>query len=152
MILAALGLLFRGQMPSLIAKHYAEGFTMYPASTEYTLGMLGFTILCLALLHRWIDQGDNKIGPGATVRFLQRWSSWSLTVYVLHQIIHLWPLWIYGVWMGHDDPTFYWRNAISTPAALGLALAFVVLGTVAMILLEHHKKYSFESVMRWTCD
>ena len=64
----------------------------------------------------------------------------------------MWPLWLYGVWMGKEDPTYYWRQAMSTPMALGLAVAFVVLFYFVLILLERWKKMSIEWWMRWLCE
>ncbi|HYV36687.1 MAG TPA: heparan-alpha-glucosaminide N-acetyltransferase domain-containing protein [Gemmataceae bacterium] len=151
-LFAALMEILGPTLPAPLARHYADGLTMYPASTPYLLGMLGLSMLSFALLNRWIDRRDTTTPPGHVVRFLQLWSTFSLTVYFVHLMAHIWPLWIYGVWMGQDDPTFYWQQAMSAPAALCWTLAFVVLGTLALQFLERHKKYSFEAFMRWLCD
>jgi len=139
-------------IPPWIAKHYASGFTIFPASTEYIFGMLGLSVFCLGVLHRWIDQNERITGTGHVLRFLRRFSAFSLTVYIVHHAAHLWPLWIYGAAMGHEDPTLYWRAAMSTQLALVLSLVFVVVCYVALIFLERHKKLSFEWWMRWVCD
>jgi uncharacterized membrane protein len=141
-----------GQAPYLFAKHYATGFALYPASTEYIFGMLGLSLLCLALLRHWIDRNERITGAGRVLTFFRRYSYLALTVYVAHLALHLWPLWLYGVWMGQEDPTYYWRQAMSTPMALGLAVAFVVLFYFVLILLERYKKLTLEWWMRWSCE
>src|SRR5262249_15865770 len=105
-------------MPRVLAKYYMNGITMYPGSTEYVLGTLGLGMFCLAVLHSWIDLNPRMTSTGVVLRFWQRWSAFSLTIYIVHLAVHLWPLWLYAVAMGKDDPTFYWRKAMSTPAAL----------------------------------
>ncbi len=167
MALWAIDIAVGGQLPHVIAKNYATGVTMYPASTEYILGMLGYSLLCLAILRRWIDrptravagpasagEGRNErmTGAGPVFTFLRRYSYFALTVYVAHLALHLWPLWLYGVGMGKEDPTYYWRQAMGTPMALGLAAAFVVLFYFVLILLERRKKMSIEWWMRWLCE
>jgi uncharacterized membrane protein len=152
MAIAALDVALGAQSPDLIAKHYATGFTLYPASTEYILGMLGFSLLCLALLHRWVDRNERITGTGLVLTFFRRYSYLALTAYIVHLAVHLWPLWLYGVWRGQEDPTYYWRQATSTPVALGLAVAFVVLFYFVLIFLERKKKLSVEWWMRWLCE
>jgi uncharacterized membrane protein len=152
MALAVVDVALGAQSPFLMAKHYATGFTLYPASTEYILGMLGFSLLCLAILRRWVDRNERITGAGPVLTFFRRYSYLALTVYIVHLAVHLWPLWLYGVWMGQEDPTYYWRQATSTPVALGLAVAFIVLFYFVLIRLERQKKLSVEWWMRWLCE
>ena len=125
--LSALAIIIGPHAPYLVAKHYTNGITFYPASTAYVLGALGVSLLCLAALHRWVDQNENVKGSGPVLTFFRRYSQFALTVYIVHHMVHLWPLWFYGAWQGQDDPTYYWRQAMSTPAALALAVAFLAL-------------------------
>jgi uncharacterized membrane protein len=148
MMVAALLFLFGKQLPAFLGKHYAEGVAMNPTTTEYTLGALGFCMVCLAAMHCGIDAAEPSPSPGIVVRFLQRWSVFSLTIYLLHHFAHLWPLWLYAVWMGQDDVTHYWRQAISTPVAAALTLAFIVVADLLLRFLERHKRWSFEALMR----
>jgi uncharacterized membrane protein len=150
--LSGLGVAVGSSLPTLISQHYANGPTEFPASTEYVLAMLGFTILGLVLLHRWVDRKDNVAGNGRLIIILGRFSSFSLTVYVFHQMVILWPLWIYGAWTDAEDPTVFWRRAMSTPMAIALATAFIVACYFVLGILENYKKYSLESLMRWICD
>jgi uncharacterized membrane protein len=151
MAIAALGIILGAKMPRLIAEYYTNGFTFFPASTEYILGTAGLTMVCVALLYQCLDLSNRNPRIGPVMRFFQRWSTFSLTIYIVHHVVHLWPLWLYGVWMGKDDPTFYWRHAMNTPTALGLALAFVIVCNFALIFLERHKRLSFEWLMRRVC-
>ncbi len=139
-------------LPAFLSRTYSNELTEFPAATRYLLAMLGFAILALVLLHRWVDQNENVKGDGPFLVFLRRYSYFSLSVYVLHHMVILWPLWIYGVWMGHDDPTFYYRKAMRTPMAFALALVFIIACYFVLLLLENNKKYSLESLMRWICE
>jgi uncharacterized membrane protein len=147
--LALLGVVFRAHLPALLRKHYVTGFTRFPASTEYVAGTLGFSMVSLVLLHHWIDRNPRAATRWLT--FLRRYSVFSLTVYILHHVAHLGPLWAYGAWR-HDDPTYYWRQAMDTPTALALALAFVVACHGLLAFLERRGSYGLESPMRWLCD
>ena len=166
MSISAAGVAFGARAPYLIAKHYTAGFSEYPASTGYVLGAVGLCLACFALLHCLFDREEEtadgplhsgrllrgRLHSGPLLRFIRRYSEFSLTVYIVHSILHLWPLWCYGVWMGQDDPTFYWKQAVPTPTAFGLGIAFVILCSFCLIVLERHKRFTFESLMRWICD
>jgi len=152
MLLSVISMALGGVLPSFIARHFAGG-TIFPASTAYIIGTSGLSVLCLGVLHRWIDQNERITGTGPVLLFFRRFSAFSLTVYILHHAVHIWPLWIYGVaMMGKEHPTFYWRSAMSTQLALTLSLVFIVVCYVALIFLERHRKLSFEWWMRWVCD
>ncbi len=96
-------------LSSTLVRHYGQGFSEFPASTVYVLAMLGFILISSVLLHRWVDRKADGKGDGPLMTVIGRFSVFSLTVYILHHAVILWPLWIYGVWKGHDDPTHYWR-------------------------------------------
>lgn len=159
--LALLGLLLLGLSgglfwlgtapPALVLRHYAEGFSEFPASTPFVLAMLGCAFLSLALLHRWVDRMGIE-GNGLLFRMVRRYSAFSLTVYILHHMVILWPLWAYGAWMGHEDVTAYWRLALDTPTALLLSGGFVVICPMVLIVLEKKRTWSVEAWMRWLCD
>jgi hypothetical protein len=54
--------------------------------------------------------------------------------------------------MGHNDPYFFWRKAMSAPLALTLAVLFLVLCYPLLMLLEKFRKFSLEALIRWLCD
>jgi uncharacterized membrane protein len=139
-------------VPAAIAGHYLTDVTFYPASTTYIFGTLGLSILALGLLHRWIDCNERITGNGRISRFFQRFSAFAFTAYIVHHMAHIWPLWLYGILKGEDDPTFYWKHALNTPLAFGLAVAFIVAFSFGLVFLERRRKWSFEALMRWVCE
>ena len=52
----------------------------------------------------------------------------------------------------HDDPTEYWRQAVSTPTALALAAAFTVACALLLPVRARHGGYGCETLLRWLCD
>ena len=151
MLVSLFGVLFRETVPPVIRKQYLTGFAMNPASTEYVVGTLGMSMVGLVLLNRWVDQNEQITGTGRFLHFLRLYSAYSLTLYVLHHMAHLWPLWVYGAW-SQGEATHYWRNALSTPTALILAAGFMILSYPVLIVLDRHGKPGLESLMRWLCD
>jgi uncharacterized membrane protein len=150
--LAAILLMLQRFMPAAIANFYLTDVTFYPASTTYIIGMLGLSMLTLGLLHSRLDCCLSFTGKGRILRFFQRYSAFAFTVYIVHHMAHLWPLWLYGVWKGEDDPTEYWRQAMSVPLAFGLAIVFIAAFSFVLVWLERRKKWSFEALMRWVCE
>ncbi len=133
--------------PGLFTRYYADGYSEFPASTAFAVGMLGVCFLSLALARRGFDR--RRLGWCS--RQLQRFSAFSLTIYVVHHAVHLWPLWLYGAWMGQPEITQYWRNAMGTPLAVGLAVVFLTLCAFALPRLERRKNCCLESLMRRVC-
>jgi uncharacterized membrane protein len=152
LVLSAIGAAIGAQHPCLISQVYANGLTEFPAATDYVLGMLGVLFLSVVLLNQWFDQKEGTTANGPCITILRRYSVFSLTAYVLHHMVILWPLWIYGSWSCPEDPTLYWRRAMPTPMAFALAIAYMVVCYLVLLFLEKHRKYALESLMRWICD
>ena len=76
----------------------------------------------------------------------------ALTAYVVHHVVHLWPLWAYGLWRGKSDPEYYEGGVMDTPTAILLAAIFIALFYFATIALERRKRYTLEGFMRWVCE
>lgn len=150
-LLGVAALVLAGPLPTLLARFY-RGLTEFPASTAYVLAMLGVVLLALTLLHDRMDQNALALDNLFIVKQIRRFSAFSLTVYIAHHLVILWPLWIAGAWSGASDPTVLWRQAMSTPLALTLAGAFIVLCSLALIVLENVKRFSLEAIMRRICD
>ncbi len=150
--LAGIGIVAASLLPSIVADYYASGVSEFPASTEYLFATLGFVFVSLVLLHLFVDCGRRVTGTGRIVTMVRRYSTFSLTIYVLHHMVILWPLWAYAVLTGHDDPTFYWRRAMTTPTALGLCALFMVVCHFILIWSEKHKGFTLEALMRQVCD
>jgi hypothetical protein len=80
--------------------------------------------------------------------FFQRYSRYSLTTYVVHHAVHIWPIALLGM-IRWDDRWAYYANAVSLPVALGLAVAFVILFYILLVRWDRSKgKYSLEWILR----
>jgi uncharacterized membrane protein len=145
--LAALGSLLGARLPRAV-RGYSSRLTFYPASTTYVLGALGVTLLGLWLLNRAVDR--DKVSPGgALLSFFRRYSRFSLTTYVVHHAVHVWPLLLVAAWTGKREPWWYYGEAMSTPLALLLALLFIAGFYGVLVHWERRWAYSFEGALRW---
>lgn len=144
-------LLLRAQATASIQAVWLKGWTMFPASTEYVLGTLGFAIAAFVCAYRWIDLQPRIGKSGWLARIPATYSTHSFTIYLLHHVVHLWPLWLYGLAYG-TEPTQYWRAAVSVSWSWQLACGFLVLCYALLRWMEHMRTPSMESAMRWLCD
>lgn len=142
----------RSYVPTKIQSVWLIKWTQFPASTEYLLGTLGVALTALALMHAWIDRNPRIAKDGRLARIAATYSSHSFTIYILHHVAHLWPMWIYALTQGATDPTQYWRNAVPIAWAWPLALAFLLLCYGLMRWIEYARIPSIENWMRWVCD
>lgn len=152
--LALLAVLFRVghlTLPVPIPTVVLNGWHMFPASPEYVCGTLGFALLAFAGLHVWVDRRCRLDRRPVLLGVARTMSKYSLTMYLLHHVLHLWPLWVYGAVAG-DDPTGYWRKAM--PVGLSIALIPVCLGVCYLLFraAERWKWPTTETLMRWLCD
>lgn len=136
---------------TLVQEIWLTGWTMFPASAEYVLGSLGIVISAFLIAHRFVDQQLGLGKESLIARVATTFSSHSFSIYLLHHVVHIWPLWIYGLSAG-DDPTAYWMNAIPVTWALPLAIAFLVGSYFLFRWIDRNKFPSVESLMRWVCD
>jgi uncharacterized membrane protein len=149
--LSLLAIRLRSYLPDPIEKKYLGGWTMFPPTIEYVLGTLGMTLAMLGLAHRWIDRNPQALRWKGWFDIARTFSRYSLTVYILHHVVHLWPLWIYGLSSGFE-PTHFWMKAL--PITTSIVLALVFLGCAYGILsrLRPDRNYGLEAWMRWLCD
>jgi uncharacterized membrane protein len=138
-------------VPAVLPGALFSGWTMFPASLEYILGTLGLTILLFIGCHLWIDRSARKSPGNGTLQVASTFSRYSLSIYVLHHVVHIWPLWIYGIAMS-QDATYYWGKAFSYATSLTLALLFIVCCYFLLRWIDHNRKPTLESLMRWICD
>jgi uncharacterized membrane protein len=122
---------------------YTGDMTFYPASTSYVLATMGLCLLGLWTLYRLLD-ARNVALRGPVVDFVRRYNRFALTTYYVHHAVHLWPIYILGL-IEAQDPWWYYGDAVSTPVALALAVAFVAAFYPILIFWEKREgKYSLE--------
>ena len=124
------------------------GWTMFPATTTYVCGTLGLALVLLPIAHRMFDGSP---GTGWLARVAGTYSRHSLSLYVLHHVVHVWPLWIWGAWTA-DDVTARWQMALPASAALGLAAAFLAAVYPLLRWMDATGRRGIEEWMRWLCD
>ncbi len=132
------------------SNQWLPAWTMFPASFTYMAGVLGMVILLLSVLHSWLDGRPVSRIPSLLLH-AQRFSRYSLTIYLLHQIVHLWPLWIYG-YCTTGDPTSYWGVIFPWWPAFLLALLFLIICDRVLEVVERRRIPTMENLMRWLTE
>ena len=133
------------------AERLLGGWTMFPAATPWTLRSLGMCLVLLVAAH-WLADG-----PGFRSRhprfsgLVELFSRYSLTIYVVHHVVHLWPVWIMDLASGRDVMDS-WRSAMPTGWAIGLSVAYLILTWLVLRRVGPSRRYGLESLMRWLCD
>ncbi len=145
-------LFLRSYLPEMIGTRLLGGWRMFPTTIEYALAMIGGDLILLSLLHRYVDQNPRFNRRGPLLNIAKTFSQYSLTIYILHHVVHLWPLWIYTVNIGHEDPTELWMKVMATPLALGLAVVFLIVCFFMMRWIGPDRRFGMEAWMRWLCD
>jgi uncharacterized membrane protein len=152
LVAASIGLLVaRPVLPASMSSGMLGGWRMFPATMEYMLGTLGMAMGLLVILHRTVDLAAHPPIPPGILRIAKGFSRHSLSIYVLHHIVHLWPLWIAAVAQG-EEPTAYWRAALPAWLSMVLAVAFLALCAAALAKLGSRQAWGLERFMRWLCD
>ncbi|NBO91205.1 MAG: DUF1624 domain-containing protein [Planctomycetia bacterium] len=150
MLVTLLAVIIGPQTPMSITKSVLRGWTMFPPSIEYVMGTLGMAIMAFSLCHRWIDRAITKEPISGLLSICTTLSKYSLSMYLFHHVVHIWPLWIYGAIYG-TEPTQFWRNAMPMWPAIGLAVLCLVLGCALFRWMERTKRPGLESLMRYLC-
>ncbi len=126
------------------------GWTNYPATPEFVTGTLGVTLLFFAAAWLWLDSPRAEARPRLSV-WIGRYSRHAFTLYVLHHVVHLWPLWWLAMARG-EETTQYWQQALAAGPALALALAFLILCAPLLAWMDRRRVRGIEDLMRWICD
>ncbi len=148
---SAVALLVRPYLPEVLSQRVLGGWTMFPSTIEYVCATLGMALALFGLGHRWVDLNPSLERYRGALEVTKTFSQYSLTIYVLHHIVHLWPLWIYSVGQG-QEATFYLGKAMSPTMSLPLALVFMTACLVWFRWLGTGERRGIESWMRWLCD
>lgn len=129
--------------------------TMFPASSSYLLGAIGVSALSLFALHKIVDQKEDEKKHSQTFGNLAEWfrvvSKHSLSIYLIHHMVHLWPLWIYGL-MTVGEPTAHWQKFAPVIFSTTLALFFCALVIPVFLIIDKYRVPTIESLMRWIGD
>ncbi|MCX7403150.1 MAG: heparan-alpha-glucosaminide N-acetyltransferase domain-containing protein [Planctomycetia bacterium] len=135
--------------PRSSAWQLISGWSMLPPSTAYLCGTLGLSMILLDRCHAILDTTSQEITPlGIVCRTL---SKHSLSIYVLHHAVHIWPLWAYGLLSG-EEASHFWQKAMPASAALSLAALFIFLCLRLFLWMDRTGRLGIEGWMRWLCD
>jgi uncharacterized membrane protein len=131
-------------------------WAMFPPSAEYVLATIGFGVFSFCSGYLWLDHSKpdqtQSIARFQTLRSLAATlSRYSLSAYILHHMVHVWPMWIYAVSTGQEI-TVYWQQATTIPVAIVLACIYFVLSFALFRWMEKNDWPAVESTMRWVCD
>ncbi len=126
-------------------------WSMFPASLSYMTAAPGIIVLLLTTLHVLLDERAAIKLPDWLLSRAQRFSRYSLTIYLLHHVAHLWPLWMYGLWKT-GEPSVYWGQALSWWPAFLLSVVFLLLSDRLLHWIERRRIPTIENLMRWLCE
>jgi uncharacterized membrane protein len=128
-----------------------KGWTMFPASPEYVTGVLGMALLLFGGLHVRLDRQQGLARFPGFLGMTRTMSQFSLSMYLLHHVLHIWPLWVYGSLYGAYT-TEFWRQAMPTEWAVALTPVCLVVCYFLFRWMARRNLPSVESLMRWICD
>jgi uncharacterized membrane protein len=149
--LAALAVSLRLGYPEQFPATWPTPWTMFPPSLEYGVGTTGWALFALSVMTWLFDRHSARDWLPAVRRFTERFSRRSLTTYLLHHVVHLWPLWWYALWQGQET-TYFWRQAMSVPWSIILAAIFLVCCHFLFVYMDRKAIPATENLMRWICD
>ncbi len=136
-------------LPAVLTGEGGRGWTMFPASTAYCLGTAGTVTLMVAILHQLLDGRRDDWG------WLLDWatplSRHALSMYLLHHVVHVWPLWVWGA-VATGETTALWQVAMPPAVSLVLAAGFLIGAAFLFHCVDRRRIPSTESLMRWLCD
>jgi uncharacterized membrane protein len=139
---------FRSDASSFFDVYTSRAFTIFPASTYYVTTMVAISCLGFWILNRWLDKGSTD-SRGLIRSFFRRYSSFSLTTYVIHQIAFVPVMHIFAAYQGKENLRYYYNRVVSAPVALLLAALFVFVFYGTLVMWEKKRRYSIEGLLRW---
>lgn len=154
MILFAASMLLLGiqpYLPATLSQKVLGGWKMFPPTIEYVTCTLGLALALLGLMHLYVDLNPAMAGCQNALKVPKAFSRYSFTIYILHHIVHLWPLWIYAAATGQDS-TDLWMNVMPLTASIPLAVLFLLCTYGLVRVLGYERNYGIEACMRWLCD
>jgi uncharacterized membrane protein len=141
----------RPYLPTMLSQKVLGGWTMYPPTTEYVTCTLGLALMLLGLMHLYVDLNPAVASYKDALQVPKAFSRYSFTIYILHHIVHVWPLWVYAMATGLE-PADVWMNAMPLTASIPLAVLFLFCTYGLVRVLGTERNYGIEACMRWLCD
>ncbi len=141
----------RPYLPDPLPSTILKGWTMFPASPEYVTGVLGIALILFGTLYVWVDRRQKLARFPRLLAVTRTMSRHTLSIYLLHHVLHLWPLWVYGYFSG-DTATAYWREAMSIEMAVALTPVCLAVCYLLAWWADRREWPTAESAMRWVCD
>ncbi len=145
LVISVIGMLSSEYFP-IGSGWYLSTYTFYPASTTFTISMLGFILVAFWILQRRFDLGEPTT-PGKR-NFFSLYSKFSLTTYVVHHAVHIWPIYLLAALTPNRDIWYYYQDALSTPMAVILTIMYIVGFYFVLIFLDTRKAFSLEGLLR----
>jgi hypothetical protein len=112
-------------------------------------------LFSLLALNTIIDKNWKEDRGSIITRTATQWcriiSKHSLSLYLLHHIVHLWPLWLYGL-MTTGEPTANWQNFLPVIISASLAIFFCILVVPLFVMVDKYHLPTVERIMRWIGD
>jgi uncharacterized membrane protein len=106
-----------------VVNEYISPFSFYPSTLSMQLLQLGMVLMLFGFLRVWYDRGGRE---SWWLTYCRRLSRYSLTVYVLHHALMLWPMWLAGGIAEGPWDQFY-GQPMNEPLALLLSIIVMVL-------------------------
>lgn len=133
---------------------YVFSYNYFPATTAFMIGALGVVIFSLAISYTLV--GGNGLSNHPRLRsFLQVYSKFSLSAYIIHNIFALFILRLYGYLCLDNAGRLVGDGVVSYTVALLMAWGFIAVFYVVLCQWDRLNggKYSFEwcvrRVSRW---
>ncbi|PKN95885.1 MAG: hypothetical protein CVU43_23565 [Chloroflexi bacterium HGW-Chloroflexi-5] len=131
----------RTKPPLSVVNEYISPFSFYPSTLSMQLLQLGMVLILFGILRACYDRGARE---SVWLTYCRRLSRYSLTVYVLHHAVMLWPMWLIGGIAEGPWDQFY-AQAINEPLALSLSiLVMILLGPALGVWDRVQGKFSLE--------
>jgi peptidoglycan/LPS O-acetylase OafA/YrhL len=102
-------------------------------------------------MHLYVDLNPAVASYQNALKVPKAFSRYSFTIYILHHIVHVWPLWVYATATG-QEPTAVWMKAMPLTASIPLAVLFLFCVYGLVRVLGDDRNYGIEACMRWLCD
>ena len=115
-----------GTLLDLYVTNWTISYAKYPLTVSFFCFSIGLAMVSFSLLYFLFDTKAKDAVGGAWRVAVERFSKYSLSIYVFHHCLHLWPLFILG-WLRQGDKDAYYGELLSFPQAIVLGCLCVIL-------------------------